>query len=169
VGIDASPTLLRHAHEADLAGGRYLVADAAALPLRDAAVDLVVAYNTFMDFDELPAAIKEAARVLERGGRLCACVLHPTAEAGRFATREPDSPFVITYDYFEHRSYREPFERSGLSMTFSSSTYPLEEYASMIEDAGLLIERIREPKFLESIEVGRSAPWSMPPRTRPEP
>jgi SAM-dependent methyltransferase len=146
VGIDASPTLLRHAREADVAGGIYLIADAAALPLPDGAFDLVVAYNTFMDFDDLPAAVKEAARVLERGGRLCACVLHPTAEAGRFATREPDSPFVITHDYFENRTYLEPFERGGLSMTFSSSTYPLQDYARVIEDAGLLIERIREPK-----------------------
>ena len=148
VGVDASPTMVSHARDADSAG-RYLVADAAALPFRDAGFDLIVAYNTLMDFDDLPAAMSEAARVLEPGGRLCVCVLHPTAEAGAFASHEPNSPFVITHDYFERRSYREPFERDGLTMTFSSWTYPLQAYAGIIEDSGLLIERIREPMVPE--------------------
>jgi SAM-dependent methyltransferase len=164
VGIDASSTLVRHARDADPAG-RYLVGDAAALPFRDATFDLIVAYNTLMDFDDLPAAMGEAARVLESGGRLCACVLHPTAEAGAFSSHEPDSPFVITHDYFERRGYRETFERAGLTMTFSSWTYPLQAYAGIMEDAGLLIERIREPKLREeAIALDRGeARWARLP------
>jgi ubiquinone/menaquinone biosynthesis C-methylase UbiE len=33
----------------------------------DAAFDLVVIYNALMDFDDLPGAVGEAARVLEVG------------------------------------------------------------------------------------------------------
>ncbi len=39
----------------------------------------------------------------------------------------------------------EPFERDGLQMHFTGWRYPLEDYARALENAGLLIERIREP------------------------
>src|SRR5438094_8336412 len=73
VGIDTSPTLVRHAAEAD-DRGRYLVAAAEALPFAAASFDLVVAYNALMDVDDLEASVREAARVLEPGGRLSVSV-----------------------------------------------------------------------------------------------
>src|SRR5919199_1274804 len=62
VGIDASPTLVGLAREAD-PDGEYLVGDAAALPLEDASFDLVIAYNVLMDVDDMAGAVREAARV----------------------------------------------------------------------------------------------------------
>src|ERR671935_2225234 len=62
-GLDASPTLLRAAAEADPAS-RYVEGAAEALPFPDAAFDLVVAYNSLMDVADMPAAVREAARVL---------------------------------------------------------------------------------------------------------
>ncbi len=61
-----------------------LLADAAALPFRDAAFDLVVAYMCLHDMDRMPQAVAEAARVLERGGRLGAVIPHPVNSAGEF-------------------------------------------------------------------------------------
>ncbi|HEY7399970.1 MAG TPA: class I SAM-dependent methyltransferase [Actinomycetota bacterium] len=144
VGIDASPTLLASARDADPVG-RYLIADAAALPFPDESFDVVVAYNTLMDFDDLDAAMREAARVLASGGHMCACVVHPIAEAGSFEDRSADARFVFEHNYLRPRDYRETFTRGRLTMTFSSSAYPLEAYAKVLEAAGLLIERIREP------------------------
>src|SRR5438045_6926020 len=66
VGIDSSRTLVRHAREAD-AGGRYLVAAAEALPFENGRFDLVVAYNALMDVEDLDAAVRGAAGVLEPG------------------------------------------------------------------------------------------------------
>jgi hypothetical protein len=40
----------------------------------------------------------------------------------------------------------ETLERDGISMTFRGWTYPLEDYMRAFEDAGLRIERIREPR-----------------------
>ncbi|MEP6758154.1 MAG: hypothetical protein ABJB55_03065 [Actinomycetota bacterium] len=37
-----------------------------------------------------------------------------------------------------------------LSITFSSAAYPLEAYSRSLEQAGFLIEMIREPKALAS-------------------
>ena len=144
VGMDASATLVRAARDEE--DGVSLVADGAHLPFNDDSFDLVIAYNVLMDLDDLPAALAEVARVLERGGRLAVCVLHPIAEAGSFGSRAPDERFVIEGSYFEQRHYKQTFERDGLTMTFSSSTYPLEAYSRSFESAGFVIERMREPQ-----------------------
>ena len=144
VGLDASPTLVAMAAAAD-PGGRYLLGDAAALPFADGAFDTVVAYNSLMDVADMPAAVGEASRVLAPGGRLCVCVTHPTADAGKFQSKEPDAPFVIAGAYLGRHRFEDQFERDGLQVTFAGWRYSLEEYARALEDAGFLLERLREP------------------------
>jgi len=144
VALDLSPTLVARAAAADPAG-RYLLADAAALPFPDGTFDAVVAYNSLMDVDDMPATVAEAARVLAPGRPLCVCVTHPTADAGKFESKEPDAPFVIPGSYLGRHRFQEEFERDGLHITFTGWRYSLEGYARALEDAGLLIERLREP------------------------
>jgi SAM-dependent methyltransferase len=144
VAVDASATLVGHAADAD-SGGRDLVADAAALPFRDGSFDVVVAYNSLMDVDDMPAAITEAARVLRPGRPLCVCVTHPTADAGRFDGKQPVAPFTIPGAYLGRHRIEDTFERDGLEVTFTGWRYALEEYAGALEAAGLLVERLREP------------------------
>jgi ubiquinone/menaquinone biosynthesis C-methylase UbiE len=43
---------------------------------QDASADLVVAYNSLMDVDDMPTTVREAARILRPGGRLRVCVTH---------------------------------------------------------------------------------------------
>ena len=81
-GVDGSPTLIAAAREADPAG-RYELADAAALPLPDACADLVTAFMSFHDIDDLDGALGEVARVLVPGGRLRSAIVHPINSAGR--------------------------------------------------------------------------------------
>jgi len=148
VGIDASPTLLRAASEAD-PDGEYQLANSADLPFEDGAFDLVVAYNSLMDVDDMPGSVGEIARVIEPGGHFCVCITHPMVEAGQFQGREPDAPFVIEGSYMGRRRppyHGQTFHRNGLSMTFSSWAYPLEDYSRAFEDAGLVIEALREPR-----------------------
>jgi SAM-dependent methyltransferase len=142
--VDSSPTLLEAAREAQ-PDADFFLADAAELPFADASFDLVVAFNSLMDIDDMPGAVREAARVLEPGGRVCVCVTHPFQDAGRFATREADAPFVISGSYFGRRRFDETFERDGLTMRFLGWCHPLEDYARAFEDAGLAIEALREP------------------------
>jgi SAM-dependent methyltransferase len=143
IGIDASPKLIDHARAADPAGD-YQVADAALLPLPDQTVALVTALLSLHDMDDLGGAVREVARVLAPGGRLCAAIVHPIASAGRFATRERNAAFVIRGSYLEERRYDDAVERGGLRMTFSSSHRPLEMYFRALESAGLLVERLAE-------------------------
>lgn len=143
IGVDASPTLIGHAREADPAGD-YRVADAASLPFPDASLELVTALLTLHDMDDMEGAVAEAARVLVRGGRLCAAVVHPINSAGSFASRDSDAAFVIRESYFEPRRYADAVERDGLRMTFSSVHRPLEAYVSAFASCGLLVERLAE-------------------------
>ncbi len=117
VGVDTSPTLLRHARDAHR-GGAYVLCDARSLPFADQSFDLAVAYNSLMDVDGLDQAVREAARVLTPEGRLCMCVTHPMCDAGRFESREPDAPFIIGGNYLVRRRFEGTFERDGLIMTF---------------------------------------------------
>ena len=84
-------------------------------------------------------------RVLVPGGRLCVCITHPTAEAGKFESKEPDARFVITGSYLGSHRREDLFERDGLRIAFAGWRHSLEEYARALEDAGLLIDRLREP------------------------
>jgi SAM-dependent methyltransferase len=142
-GLDASPTLLHAAAEAD-PGSRYVEGAAEALPFDEHAFDLVVAYNSLMDVVDMPAAVREAARVLVPGGRLCACITHPMQTAATWDD-EDDAPLVISEAYLDGRRMEVAVERDGLRFTFGGWCFPLEAYARALEEAGLLIEAIREP------------------------
>jgi SAM-dependent methyltransferase len=143
-GIDSSASLVAAAQDAD-PDGTYMLADAAALPLGDDEFDLVVAYNSLMDVDDMPGVVAEAGRVLEAGCPFCVCLTHPFFDAGAFESRAPDARFIVDGSYMGKRRFEGTFERRGLQITFRGWCYPLSDYARAFEDAGFLIERIREP------------------------
>jgi SAM-dependent methyltransferase len=143
IGVDGSATLVEHARAAD-PGGDYRVADAAALPLADASADLVTAFMSFQDVDDLDAALREAFRILVPGGHLRTAIVHPINSAGRAESHDTDAPFVIPGSYFEERRYTDTIERDGLAMTFASMHRSLEWVCRAILSTGLLIDHVAE-------------------------
>lgn len=162
-GIDTSATLVALAREAspelDLA-----VADAAALPFADGDFDLVIAFMSLQDVDDLDGAVREAGRVLEPGGRLVAAIVHPLNSAGTFTGDDPAGPFVVEGSYLHPHRNVDVVERDDLTMTFVSEHRPLEAYSRALEAAGFLVEAIREPALppgaWDARTVGR---WSRLP------
>jgi SAM-dependent methyltransferase len=144
VGVDASPTMIEAARAATPELELHL-ADAAALPFEEETFDLVVAFMSLQDVDDLDGAVREAARVLRDEGRLCIAIVHPLNSAGTFAGDDPDSPFVIEGSYLEPSRYVDEIAREGLEITFVSVHRPLEAFTSALTDAGFVIERLREP------------------------
>jgi SAM-dependent methyltransferase len=134
VGIDVAPALVELASGRD-PGGDYRVAAAEVLPFPDAAFDLVVAFNVLMNVDDPARAIGEAARVLARGGRLCASLVHPIASAGSWE----DDAFVVRR-YLDERAYEDRVE----GVVFANVHAPLETWMRRLEDAGLAVESLRE-------------------------
>jgi len=147
VEVEGSQFLARA--NAELTNGRVVYADVAHLPLRTGAADLAIAFMSLQDVDDMPGAVKEAARLLEPGGHLVMAIVHPFNSAGAFAKAQPgeterDRRFVVDGSYFTERRYADDIERNGLSMRFESEHRPIELYARALEDAGFAIEALRE-------------------------
>src|SRR5213083_637674 len=149
VGVDSSPTLARLAREADPEIDVY-VTDAVALPFAGGTFDLLVAFMSLHDVTDLPEAVREVARVLERGGRLCLAIVHPLNSAGKFESEDPASPFTIRGSYLEPFRYADEIERDGLRMRFESEHRPLTAYFDALQEAGLLVEALRAPTLTPS-------------------
>ena len=143
IGIDVSATLIRLAHEADPTG-KYFHAAASCMPLEDACADLAIAFMSLQDIDDLEPSVLEIARVLQKGGCACLAIVHPINSAGKFASEAADSEFIIKGSYLDEYRYSDWFEREGLEMTFYSQHRPLERYSRALEQAGMVIEAIRE-------------------------
>lgn len=163
IAIDASPTMAGAARDADPELEIH-VADAAKLPFEDGAFDLVVAFMSLQDVDDFEGAIRESARVLEPGGRLCLAVVHPLSSAGRFEGEGANSPFVIAGSYLDRSYYADNLVRDGLEITFVSEHRPVQAYVDALADAGLLVERLRETDVPDSAIVRpRSRRWQRLP------
>jgi SAM-dependent methyltransferase len=133
-GVDIAAQLIEVAQARD-PGGDYRVADAERLPFDEGAFDLVVAFNVLMSVERPAHAVAEAARVLVHGGRLCASIVHPLASAG---TWEDD--VLLVRGYLAERAYE---DRTG-GVVFANLHAPLERWSRWLEDAGLVVERLRE-------------------------
>lgn len=159
VALDVSPTMVAHARAADPAM-QVLVADAARLPFDEGAADLVVAFMSLHDVDDMPSAIGEIGRVLASGGALCLAIVHPINSAGKFESDAPDARFVIERSYLEPRSIEDSLERNGLRMIFRGRHWPLQAYVEGIAKAGLVIETLRE------LPVDEASVRELPSRAR---
>ena len=163
VALDASASMVAAAREAD-PEIETLLGDAADLPFPDGHADLAIAFMSLQDIDDAAGAIREAARVLEPGGRLCLAVVHPLGSSGRFDGDEPDSPFVIRGSYLQPFRYRDQMTREGYSVTFESEHRPIEWYFAALEAAGFLVESLRETPVPESaVTEERQRRWQRLP------
>jgi SAM-dependent methyltransferase len=132
IGFDTAFPLV-HAAAVHPQGHPAAVADAARLPVRAGVADLVVAFMCLHDLDDLPGAVREAARVLAPGGRLCIALLHPLVTSW------------LTGAYGVEQRYVHTVERAGRRMTYHGIHRPLAAYGAALEAAGLVIEVLREP------------------------
>jgi SAM-dependent methyltransferase len=140
VGIERSPSLAQAAasHASALP---VALADAAALPLKDAAVGLAVACMCLQDIDRLDAATAEMARVLRPGGTLLVALVHPVANC----VLEPaDGNALVTEHYLTERRMETDVERAGLHMTFVSMHRPLSAYVCSLARGGFAVTDLRE-------------------------
>lgn len=162
VAVDASHTLAMAAREAD-AATRIAVADAAVLPLRADIADLAVAFMVLQDVDDLHGAVREAARVLMPGGRLCLAIVHPLNSAGQFEDHA-DGRFIIDGSYLERGIYIDELDRDGLTIELVGAHRPLQDYVAACADAGLVVERLREPGVPdEALRSSRDRRWQRLP------
>lgn len=122
VSLDRSPEMLAHACAE---ARRRIRADACAVPLADASVDLVVAGLVAPDLAELEPVLAEIARVLRPGGSVVYSDLHPAGAGLGWK-----------------RTFR---DRTGRSRTVRHYTHSLRDHLVACRTAGLDVERLLEP------------------------
>ena len=132
IGCDAAFPIVKAAAEAPQPG-TAVVADAVKLPIRDHAADLVTAFMCLHDFDDMTAAVVEAARILAPDGRFAIALLHPVLTTHLTSSYADEQPYILTID------------RAGQTMTYHGRHRPLTAYTTALAAAGLAIEIIREP------------------------
>jgi hypothetical protein len=118
--------------------------------------------------DDMSGTVREASRLLRPGGHFCFCVSHPVTDIGRFVETEDDRLFALREPYFESQRVDDSVEMNGLPMRFRGWTYTLEDYFAALESAGLVVERVREPRPSRSsdrFEKWRRVPLFMMVRT----
>jgi ubiquinone/menaquinone biosynthesis C-methylase UbiE len=93
--VDASPEMLARLHGRNV---RILVSDMMALPLQDAAFDLVICSLALTHAPSLGPPLREMARVVRPGGSVIISDIHPLIVAlggqGYYRTRQGETRFV---------------------------------------------------------------------------
>ena len=142
IGLDVSPTMVANARAAD-PDGEYQIADGAALPFGEGEADLIVAFMSLHDMDEMPAAVAEAARVLASGGRLCAAVVHPINSPAGSSRTSPTVHSPLRARTTTASATATPSSGQACRWSSTAATGPWRTLRAL-ERAGLLVERVRE-------------------------
>jgi SAM-dependent methyltransferase len=143
IGIDISADQLRLAKEGSVSLVR---ADAAALPMRDNAIDTAVAAFVHRDIDDFERAVAEVDRVLRRGGRFAYVGTHPCFVAPFInRTSERTSGTIeVRSGYGDTRRRFDGAAPSRLTTGAGSRNLPLAAFLHTFIDAGLRIETFVE-------------------------
>jgi SAM-dependent methyltransferase len=155
VALDLSAGMLARAAQLNAATGiavPLLQADAGALPLADASVDLACsAYGGLPFVADVEGALAEVARVLRPGGRFVASVNHP------MRWPFPDSPdpedLRIVSSYFDRSPYVETDEHGNTVYVEHHRT--VGDWVRAVVGAGLVLEDLVEPEWTP----GRTQNW----------
>lgn len=143
IGIDPTAALIEEARRRE-PGGDYRTDGAESLSLEDGSVDLVVAYLSLIDIDDLPAALREVRRVLTPGGCFLIANLEPfnTAAVPLGWTREPDGSRRFCID---HYLQERPVETAWRGIRITNWHRPLAVYMQGLIALGFVLEHFDEP------------------------
>jgi ubiquinone/menaquinone biosynthesis C-methylase UbiE len=144
-----------------------IVGDAARLPVADESADCAIAFMSLQNFDDMPGAVREIARVLADGHTLALAIANPM-----YAPPSPGSPdgaFVV------NRPYVPPDLRDmqvGEPTTLHEKHWPLQTYTDALAQADFAIERLLEvthpskpiPMFLDILARRQQRVRSRPRR-----
>jgi SAM-dependent methyltransferase len=139
LGVDLSAGMLRHARSR-LAVAR---ADAERLPVRDNAVDAVIAVMVHTDMPNYPSVLREVSRVLRPGGVFVHIGVHPCF-CGGFADRSDPEAVVIRPGYLDGEWTYESWTDQGIRDKVGAMHWSLPELLHAFGDAGLTLERFTE-------------------------
>ncbi len=166
VGIDLSARLLaiaRHHEIADPRGIEYMQADVQNLEvIAEHTFDGVLCVMALMDIPDLTTTVHTVARIVEPNGWFIFSILHPcynTPPSGELAT--PDG-WVRTVSRYFTEGYWRSEARTGPPGRVGAYHRTLSTYINTLTDAGLVLERVSEPRATFSVAEQRPV-WAEVP------
>ena len=155
-GVDMSPAMLQRAEEATPPGTHpinYRYGDARHLTeIPDACFDGVTCMLALMDMPDLPAVLSTVARILRPDGWFVFAITHPcfqtpdsrwTGKAGGTVRRE-------VRGYFRE-GYWQSSDPNSVRGQVGAYHRALSTYLNALHDAGLPLERLREPQAQDEV------------------
>jgi ubiquinone/menaquinone biosynthesis C-methylase UbiE len=157
VALDTSERFVTAAASVPAAGIRFVLADGAVLPLRDAAFDFVTGFMSLMDVADPETTLREVARVLKPGGFAQFSFVHPATStpARRWINDDEGRRVALMMgDYFAQGpvtevwtfgAQPEEMRRRLRPFTITYARRTLTGWFRAFVDAGLMVEAIDEP------------------------
>jgi len=158
--IDISDVFVYHAAEVPSEGGniQYGVASAVDLPFVNATFDFATGFMSFMDIPEIEVVLSEIYRVLKPSGFVQFSISHPCFDTPHRKKLRSSDGLTYAYevgDYFrnlngEMLEFNKPNSRAAKDgfplMRIPRFTRILSQWINALVDAGLIIERMNEPR-----------------------
>jgi 2-polyprenyl-3-methyl-5-hydroxy-6-metoxy-1,4-benzoquinol methylase len=156
IGIDWSPRMIAHARrheEREPLGVSYETLDAARIDERfdSSSFDLLTACMSLMDMPQPGRVLASARPLLRREGRIVLSIPNPVTDATfrQWERDERGNKLSLKIDrYFDAASSVLRWDSPRLPESFRTVQYrhTLEQWSLWLEEAGLIIRRLREPR-----------------------
>jgi ubiquinone/menaquinone biosynthesis C-methylase UbiE len=159
-GIDLSERLLAIARrrEAEKPRGiEYRHGDARKLAgVAGDSFDIVVCHMALMDIPDLDPALQSVARVLRPDGGFVFSIIHPCSNPPRSGEMATEDGVVWTVRGYWEEGYWRSEARTGPPGTVGSYHRTLSTYVNTLTDAGLMVERMSEPRATGALAARRT-------------
>jgi ubiquinone/menaquinone biosynthesis C-methylase UbiE len=152
LGLDLSVTLIEEARKLDKNPKHsYGIADVSKeLPIRNSGFSHACLILALQNIKHQFNVVKNAAKHLNKGGRMAIVLNHPSFRIPKHSGWEVDKDKMTQYrktdSYMSHLEVpidSSPFDKENNKSTWSFH-YPLSAYSEMLYDNGFLIEKIEE-------------------------
>lgn len=124
--------------------------------------DIVLCSMMLMDCEDFDGTLQEAYRVLKKGGKVFASVLHPcfdgNHETGIGRQGVGIERQVVVKNYFEPKEWTAPLYKGTIPVIWRHRT--LEDYVKGFLKAGFIIEDVNEPQATdEQAQISTAMAW----------
>ena len=154
LGVDLSARLLeiaRRHEQAEPRGIDYLLADAGNLDtIPGGTFDGVVCHMALMDIPDLTPTLQSAARILRPGGWFVFAILHPCYNTSRSGEQPSPEGWVRTVGGYFVEGYWRSDTGTGPPGKVGAYHRTLSTYVDALNNAGLSLERVSEPRLTGS-------------------
>ena len=148
-GADIAPELIEHAKKSGAEHIRYEVASAEKMPFLDGEFDVATCVLALQNMKDLHGAVREAARVVKKGGSYIVVLNHPAFRVPKHSSWGWDEKHFIQYrrlDRYLSETHTEIEMHPGQEVSEQTISYhrPLQVYIKALTKSGFVLAGLEE-------------------------